>query len=32
MVSWGNAFKTALKIVFMSIGWYILGLIVIIAG
>jgi hypothetical protein len=32
MVSWGNAFKTALKIVLMSIGWYILGLIVIIAG
>ena len=32
MVSWVTAFKTALKIILMSLGWYILGIIIIIAG
>jgi len=32
LVSWGNAFKTALKILVMSIGWYIIGVVIIIAG
>ena len=32
MVSWENAFKTALKIFLTSIGWYVLGVIIILAG
>jgi hypothetical protein len=32
LVSWGNAFKTALRIVLMSIVWYIIGVVIIIAG
>jgi hypothetical protein len=32
MVSWQTAFKTALKILVTSIGWYVLGVIIILAG
>jgi hypothetical protein len=32
MVSWENAFKTALKIFLTSIGWYVLGVIIILVG
>jgi hypothetical protein len=32
MVSWENAFKTALKIFLTSMGWYVLGVIIILVG
>jgi len=32
MVSWENAFKTAFKIFLTSIGWYVLGVIIILVG
>jgi len=32
MVSWENAFKTALKIFLTSIGWYLLGVTIILVG
>jgi len=32
LVSWGNAFKAALRIVAMSIVWYIIGVVIIIAA